>query len=656
MSAWLPWRARLSVLALLPAAPLLASAAQAEVTRFETLATDASGFEGRRFGEGGMATKITARATIAVDPADPRNAIIVDLDRAPRNAQGRVEATADVTILRPEHPNGTMVLELPNRGRRLINKLVEEASDEAGARLEKAGDAGRGFLLSQGYTVVWVGWQGDLKPEQGLRLSVPTLPGVTGPSRDEWIAGQQRGQGPLRVGLSYPIAEPAGAKLTVRARPEDAREAPEDLRFRVVDPRTIEIDRPARSFGDKAIYELTYTARDPVVMGLAFAALRDVGAFLRRDGGAANPLAMDGHPGIARSIGFGISQSGRVLRDFLYLGFNEDEQGRMVFDGMMAEIPGARRSFTNARFAQPGRNPGPSEDRGYPVDQFPFTYAVTEDALTGRRDGLMLRCRLTSTCPKIMQVDSEFELWASHGSLLVTDTRGNHLDLPPDVRAYMISGAPHLADPQAPSVRNPACQMPTSPVSASPAVRALLVALDRWVTEGAEPPASRYPTLASGTLAPAEGLYPAIPGLPYAAQYVPADLVEQAGAMPEIRGQYPLFLPRGDGDGNALGGIRLPMVEAARATYTGWNLRPDGREICTQIGSTLPFADTKAERLAKGDPRRSIEERYPTPEAYLAAVRDAAERLRAARLLLPEDASEAIAAARDGRLARLPAP
>ncbi len=626
--------------------------ARAEVTRFEVLAAERPALEGRGFGPRGQAEKITARATIAVDPADPKNAIIADLDRAPRNALGRVEAVADVTILRPEHPNGTLVLELPNRGRRLLVNLVEETDGTASARLEKAGDIGRGFLLAQGYTLAWVGWQADVRPEQGLRLAVPTLPGITGPVRAEWVHGD--GSGPIRAALPYPLATPDGAALTVRAKPEDARATPEGLGFRFPDPQTVEIDRPKASFGAKALYELTYTARDPAVTGLAFAALRDLGAFLRREGGPSNPLAAAGTSTVARSIGLGISQSGRVLRDLLYLGFNEDERGRMVFDGLMAEIPGARRSYTNARFAQPGRNPGPSEDRGYPVDQFPFTYAVTTDALTGRRDGLMLRCRLTSTCPKIMQVDSEFELWASHGSLLVTDTRGNHLDLPPDVRGYMIAGAPHFADFDAVAKATPACALPISPVSAAPAVRALLVALDRWIADDTEPPASRYPTLASGTLAGADGLYPAIPGLPYAGQHVPADLVDEAGAIPRIAGRYPLFLPRGDGDGNALGGIRLPMVEAARATYVGWNLRPDRQELCTQIGSTVPFAVTRAERLAAGDPRRALAERYPDEAAYVAAVRTAADRLAAARLLLPEDAAEAVAQARAGRLARLP--
>lgn len=630
------------------------SGAQAELKQFDIVSRDMPALEGRVFGARGTAEKISARATIAVDPADPRNAIIVDLDKAPRNTDGKVEAVADITILRPAKPNGTMVLELPNRGRRLINNLLEETGAPESARLEKAGDAGRGFLLAQGYTLVWVGWQADVTPAQGLGIRVPTVAGLTGPSRDEWVVAD--GTGPIRQRLSYPVADPASLKLTVRARPDASRETPDDMAVRLVDDQTVEITRPARGYGPRGIYELVYTARDPAVMGLGFAALRDVASFLRRDVSDANPLAVDGRPVVSRAIGFGISQSGRVLRDFLYLGFNEDERGRIVFDGMMAEIPGARRSFTNVRFAQPGRNPGPGEDRGYPLDQFPFTYATTTDPASGQRDGLMLRCRLNNTCPKVMQIDSEYELWASRGSLLVTDPAGNHIDLPEDVRAYMISGAPHFADPRAPSGQNAACTMKTSPISAAPAVRALLVALDQWVTDGVTPPASRFPSHASATLAKAAALYPAIPGLDYNGQYVPADRIAYKDAKAETLGRYPLFMARVDNDGNALGGIRLPSVAAARATYTGWNLRPDRLELCAQIGTALPFARTKAERMAAGDPRLSIEERYPSEASYVEAVAAAASELVAARLLLPDEAKEMIEQARTGTLSRLSAP
>jgi hypothetical protein len=624
------------------------------VVRFEVSGTENPALEGRIIGAHGTAEKITGRATIAVDPADPHDAVIADVALAPRDAAGRVEAVADVVILRPaDGGNGTILLEAPNRGRKLMPVLFDEADQAGASRLEEAPDDGNGFLLRQGFTLVWVGWQGDLPAAQdALRVQVPALPGVTGVSREEFVFDHARN--PVSAPLTYPAAAvPGDAVLTVRAHPDDPRLRPADLSFRFTDPRHVEIARPA-GFDAGAIYELVYTARDPLVLGLGFAAVRDVASFLRRETGG-NPL---GRPA-AHAYAHGISQSGRFLRDFLYLGFNEDERGRIVFDAINPHLPGTRRTFTNARFAQPGRNPSSQTDRLYPADQFPFTYATIDDPVSGRRDGLMLRCRLSNTCPKVVETDSEAEFFGSRGSLLVTDTRGDHLDLPPDVRAYMIAGHPHFASPGEVARRTETCALPLNPLHAGAPMRALLVALDRWVREGAEPPASRYPTRAHGTLVPAEGLYPAIPGLPYAGLHTPASLVDYSRVPPETKGSYPVLFPRTDFDGLAVDGVRLPVLEAPRATYTGWNPRAEGfgaGALCTNMGSVVPFARTRAERVAGGDPRPSVEERYPTPGAYLAKVREAAERLVAERLLLPEDAAVTIAAAEAGQLARLAQP
>ena len=426
---------------------LMIAPAQAEVIRFEQISADRPAFQGRTFGDRGTAEKITARATIAVDPSDPRNAIIADIALAPRNAQGRVEATADVVILKPARPNGVMLLDIPNRGRKLLGVLVEESAVDAASRLQQASDAGRGFLLSQGYTVVWVGWQADIPSGAAMRIDVPAIQGVTGVSREEWSFDHMLS--PVEAQLTYPAADldPSKTRLTVRARVDNPRSTPADLGLRFLDPQRVEIMRPAQGYDASALYELTYVARDPKVMGLGLAAIRDVASFLRYDASSGNPLAAEGGPSVNRAIGFGISQSGRVLRDFLHLGFNEDEAGRIVFDGMMPHIAGSRRSFTNARFAQPSRNPAPHTDRHYPADQFPFAYAVTTDTLTGRRDGLLVRCRLSNTCPRIMHIDTEYELWGSRGSLVVTDTRGYHLQQPPEVRVYMVTGAPHFVPP-----------------------------------------------------------------------------------------------------------------------------------------------------------------------------------------------------------------
>jgi hypothetical protein len=633
----------------------LAAPAKAEVTRFNVLERAASALQGRSFGAAGQVEKITASATIALDPANPRNAVIADLDRAPRNADGRVEATSDVLILRPAHPNGILLFEIPNRGRRLISAWFDNSSIQGSIRLDQADDAGRGFLLSQGYTLVWAGWQADAPTGADLLgIRVPTVSGITGAVRQEWSFGDTTS--PRRATLSYPVADRASAKLSVRGRADDPRQNPPEFKLAFIDDTTVEITRPPGLAAD-ALYELTYTARDSRVTGMGLAAIRDVTAFLRRESGAANPLAADGQSSISRAIGLGISQSGRVLRDVLYYGMNEDEAGRLVFDAMMPIIPGARRSFTNDRFAEPGRNPGPEFDRLYPVLRFPFTYAVTEDAFSGRRDGLLLRCSLTNTCPRIMQADSEFEFWGSEASLLVTDTRGRHLELPQDVRLYLIAGSPHGNVADAVVSRRAACTLPLNPVYGGPAFRALLTGLRAWITEGIPPPASRFPTLAQNTLVPAGDVYPVpIPGLGYRAQYARGEAIEQAEPLPKVRGEYPIYLPRAGADGNALAGVRLPLLAAARATYTGWNPiagADGGQTLCTQMGGTLPFAATRAERIAASDPRPSIEELYPTPDAYVSAVKAATARLVDERLLLAEDAAEAIAAAQAGTLARL---
>ena len=591
------------------------------------------------FGTAGTVEKITARATLALDPADPHNAVIVDLDRAPRS-NGRVEATTDVVILRPAHPNGTLVFEVANRGRKLLVGAAGDSDGTAGSRLERASDVGNGFLLEQGYTLVWAGWQGDTVP--GMRIDTPVVPGVTGPSRDEFTFTDATQR---RTTLSYPIADRASAQLTVRAHADDPRQPLPAPIF--IDDSTIEIVRPATMPAD-ALYELDYTARDPRVFGMGLAAIRDVVSFLRH-GTAQNPIAGQ----TTHAIALGISQSGRVLRDALYFGMNQDEAGRQVFEGMFPLIPGARRSFTNARFAQPGRNPGPVFDRLYPVLAFPFTYPTLTDHLTGRTDGILARCTATATCPKIIQLDSEFEFWGSQASLITTDTRGAPIDMPANVRLFMLAGAPHSNPASAVVTRNPGCALPLNPVSNGPALRALLTALDAWITTGTEPPASRYPSRADRTLVPAAEVYAApIPALGYHAQYVRAALIEPTAPLPTIRGTYPLFQPRAGRDGNAVSGLRLPLIAAARATYTGWNsiAGTEGeQDLCTQMGATLPLPATHSAT----DPRPALDELYPAPDSYVTAVRAAAAALVHDRLLLPADAAAMVTSAQSGTLDRL---
>lgn len=636
----------------------LACAAHAEVTRFDVLET-VPAFEGRSFGTVGSYVRVTARATIALDPADRRNAVIADIDKAPRNAAGKVEATTDVVILRPADAargNRTLFLDVPNRGRKRAPQLFDDASDAGSNNIDKAADAGLGFLHGQGYTIVWVGWQADI-PSQPRQLAVqaPVLPGVTGPVRDEFLFDHLRS--PATQTLSWPIADPASLAVTVRARWDAPREKPAGLAVRATGAQTVEITRPASGFDAAALYEVTYTGRDPILLGMGFAATRDVAAFLRKDTSAANPLAAGGAPLPQRAIGFGVSQSGRFLRDFLHLGFNEDLQGAKVFDGLMPHIAGARRMATNVRFGNPGRNARHPQDPSWQADTFPFTYESLTDPLSGKRDGLMQRCRANDTCPRIIHTDSEHEWWASRGSLIVTDAAGNHLDLPPDVRAYMIAGTPHFNESTDKLRRAPTMALPINPMHAGAPMRALLVAMQGWITTGAQPPASRVPMRAHGTLVAAADAVPAnIPGLPYAAIYTGAAYTDPTVFPPKVLGHYPVFVPRADADGMAIAGIRMLALAAPRASYTGWNPRPEGYGPGTLFalqGAVVPFAATRAEREAARDPRPSLAERYADDAAYVAAVRAAAAQAVAERLLLPEDAQRAVEAAAQGTLAKL---
>lgn len=646
---------RKTVAFVIAAACTFPTALQAQVVKFDVLER-VPAFAGRSFGDVGPYERITARATIALDPADDRNAVITDLTLGPRDADGRVEATADVVILRPAdatHGNGTLLLEVPNRGRKLAPQLFDDSSQPN--RAEAAEDAGIGFLHRQGYTMVWVGWQADIPSKPGqLALAAPVLKGLTGPAREEFVFDNTTN--PARATLTWPAAEQANLAVTVRAAWAEARQTPPQLSARLVDPTTVEITRP-EGFDAGALYEVTYTARDPALLGMSFAAVRDVASFLRRDRTSANPLLAGLNPSVNRAIGFGVSQSGRFLRDFLYLGFNEDTKGRVVFDGLMPHIAGTRRMATNLRFGQPGRNPRHPQDPAWQADLFPFTYATLSDPLTGRTDGLLRRCSLSVTCPKVMQTDSEHEWWASHASLLVTDLQGNHLDLPDNVRAYMIAGTPHFAGPNDRMHTEPAMALPRNPMHSGAPMRALLTDLDGWIRDGVMPPASRVPMRAQGTLVPAESAVPTnIPGLPYAGRYTTAVFSDQSVLPPKEIGRYPVFVPRADTDGIAIAGVHLLALAVPRATYTGWNPRAQGfgpTAFYPLQGAVLPFAPTEAARKDANDPRPSIEARYANDEAYVAAVKREAARAVAERLLLEEDAVRSIEAAQKGTLAKL---
>ena len=621
---------------------LVPADSRAQVTRIDLEIVESPALGGERFGQVGQYERLRGIVYAEVDPDDPRHREIVNLDKAPQNARGRVEYSTTVEIYRPidmRHWNRALYHTVPNRGR-------------AGAA-EPA-------LLEMGLALVRVGWQGDLSPTE--TNIVPFLPVATrpdgssiiGPALEEFIFNDADTHATVRLTYSAASFDPKRAMLTVRRDQSAPRLTPDTLTWGFVDADEIRIERPA-GFDGGAIYEFTYAAKDPIVMGLGFAAMRDVISFLRYDStdsaGNPNPLAFEGLPTTAISLG--ISQSGRSLRDFLFQGFNEDVSGRIVFDGMHPNIAGSRKTFTNYQFGQPGRWQKQHEDHVFPGDQFPFTYTTLTDAITGRTDGLLERCTASNTCPKIIHSDGEAELWQARSSLVVTDALGGHVDLPDNVRVYLIAGTQHGGGPGV-HVATPTqgiCQNLNNPLALGQIRLALSVALYEWVANGAEPPASRFPTVANGGLVAAMSTgFPEIQGVEYSGSYNPLHLRDYHSLPPEDGEAYTVLVGRVDADGNMVDGVRHPNLSAPIGTHTGWNLRREGfgeGGQCAGTGSFVPFASNRAESEALGDPRQSLAQRYPSHAAYVREVTHAADALVRDRLLLPSDAATIVELARN---------
>ena len=641
------------------AALLLAAApAAARITAFEVTAEERFA-DGQDFGAGPY-LRIAATARGELDPADPRNAPIADLALAPRNGRGWVEYATEVVILRPADParaDGRLLTEITNRGRKMLFRDLFE-SPEAQPVLNtarSAGSAGLALPLRRGTTVVWNGWDPEAPAaNDGLRLALPVLPGVTGPVRDEFVFGTRINPADRPTApLSYPVADPDPGKagLTVRRTRQDA---PEPVAFAYAGDRAIRLEPEGRRFTPGSIYEFRYPATGARPLGIGFAATRDLIGFLRQGGpdGQGRPGPLAGMT-IRASYAVGISQAGRWLRHFIDLGMNADGRGGRVFDGVLAHIAGAGRVFANHRFGQPDRTATWHEDFAYPEIWFPMAAAATTDPVTGWRAALM---RGDGSDPLLMEVNTSTEYWQKAASLTHTDPAGLR-DLPelPNTRHYLVAGTRHGGRFGATGARGN-CHHANNPHSASPVLRALLAALEDWTETGRPPPASRVPRIADATLVPAERVqqrFPRLPGALPPPSVTPAAAVADwvAGRRGAEEAWHPL-VPAIDADGNELAGIRLPDIAVPRATYAGWNLYAAAGlqgEPCDREGSLFPFAADAAARRAAGDPRPSLAERYPGRAAYVAAVRVAAELLVAERLLLPEDgAAYALAAEREG--------
>ncbi len=627
--------------------------------RIEVTERETPVFDGTTFGSVGAYERLHGRLFGELDPAHHLNAGIVNLDRGERNENGNVEYRSDFRILKPldlDRGNGCLVYDVPNRGNQPIMPRLNGALE--GGHPRHAGD---GFLMRRGFTLVWSGWQGDVPPgADRLTARFPIIPGITGMVREEFIAEatgllgdsniQELSEERFVGTLVYPVADPTGATLTVREREADPRVTPPGLAWRLVDERHVEITRPtAPGFDRGAIYEFIYRARDPIVMGIGFTAIRDFVSFLRY-ATKANPLAPQGRPQIRHTLGFGISQSGRVLRDLVHLGFNQDLAGRRVFDGILPVVAGSRRTCLNWQFAQAGRYSRQHEDHSYGDDQFPFSYATLSDPISGRSGGILQRAHGAGVCPKVLHLDTESDFWQARSSLVATDTSGADIVMPDEVRVYSVSGVPHA--PFRPLTK-PVTQLPGNRLGYGAFMRAPLAALFEWVESGIAPPDSRFPSRAAGTLVPpaeAHETFPRLPQLKFPTVLNELRLRDHSVEPPIESTAYPVFVQSTDADGNALDGIRHPLITVPLATHVGWSLRASGYgegELFTIQGSMVPFAETEAERRRTDDPRPSLEMRYASRDAWAARVADAVHRLVAERLLLTEDGDRLIAAARE---------
>ena len=617
--------------------------ARAEVTRV-AIATRAdvggTGYE-----------KIVGTIYFAVDPKDPHNRLVVDLDKAPLNGAGRVEFSSDLYILRPKAPrgNGAALVDVLNRGR----KMVLDGFNRGVVSPDPAGDSdlGDGFLMRFGYTLVWVGWEFDI-PDQpmGMRLHAPIAmeqgKRITGVVQAAWTASAAATEFVVTDLAMYDASDPDGpdsALVTCTTMLANMCEGVQRDKWRVKG-HTVMLDT---GFEPGKTYRVSYRAENPPVAGLGFVAVRDTTAWLKRQPDAFAPLQY--------AYAFGSSQSGRFLRSFLYEGFNTDERNRQVFDAVIAHIAGASRLRLNERWATP------VSLGAYNATAFPFADVSLRDPVSGAQEGLLDNPRMGAHAPKVFYTNTSVEYWglARVAALVHTSPDGTaDLALPDNVRVYFIAGTQHSPSRFPAAITNG--QQADNPVDYWWTMRALLLAMHKWVKEGAAPPPSRYPRLQDHTLVPASALsFPAIREVASPPRGPEAGLRVANPYLPPVQGMgggaagrpLPLWVPAVDEDGNERAGIRLPDVAVPLATYTGWNFRRPAigapGELAPLVGSSIPFAATRAARETAKDPRRSIEERYRSLDEYLAQVEQAFDALVKSGFLIYDDRPRILQRAED---------
>src|SRR5246500_1488262 len=633
----------------------------ARVARVE-IASRQDVLNGKTFGEAGSYERIIGRIYFSLPVANPHNQRIVDLNNAVNLKNGEVEFSANFMALRPKDAkkgNGSLLLEVPNRGHSRIVAVVD------GGDWDAARDPGDAWLLRNGFTVVSLGWQWDAYGDDALRLDAPiaTENGktITGLLRGDFMLTKEAPEVPLGHlilgaigGSEYPVAAPDDPRNTLTVR--DSREAARIVIPRsewqfahTVDGKLAPSDRHIRlngGFQAGKIYEYVYAVADPVVAGGGFAVVRDFAAYAKHAPDAITPAA--------RVYGEGISQNGRFLRDFLYQGFNADEEGRMALDGVLAHVAGAGRGNFNYRFAQPSRDAQPTSSVFFPTDIFPFTDQPEKDPLTGESGGLLDRAVADKVVPKIFFSNTSFEYWGRVAALIHTTPDGRQ-DMPisENVRIYRFTGHQHFPGPFPPAKGQDylAGQQRQSALPIRYFWRAMIANMDAWVRNGTPPPASSYPKISAGTLVPLGAYaFPKIPGVnqpheasaAYRLDYGPKWHEGILSIQPPKVGEaFPVLVPQVDADGNERDGVRLPEITVPLGTYASWNLRdpsigaPDQR-VAFEI-SYIPFPKTAAELKKLGDPRKSIAERYTSREEHLNRYVHALDELVKQHCTLEED-------------------
>jgi len=658
-------------IALAAGAMLAATAADARITKVQITATEKPTFGGFSWPGVGQYEKIVGKAFGEVNPGDPKNSVIVDIGLAPRNSSNNVEYSFDFYILKPiDLSKGAhkVMYEPPNRGNKTWNTFGRVPGGNDPGSITAPAVLANAFLMPRGYTMVWSGWDKSAGANTANFNATITLPiaknpdgtSITGPAYEYIVTS---GTSPFT--LNYPAAtlDKTQATLTHRVHLNDppAVIPASDWNYNA-SGTTINLAPAGWVAND--IYEFSYTAKNPTVNGLGFAAIRDWNAWLRYEIvdeiGTPNPLAGD----ITRIYTEVVSQPGRLLNDFRHLRFNQAENGKRVFDGMMQWIAAGDGINMNYRFSQPGRTERNRQDHLYAEGVFPFANVTTHDPITGKTDSRYASCTATGTCPLGVEIYSANEYWVKGASLLHTDPTGS-VDLPdsPFARNYFISSHQHGTGS---ATSKGACQQFLNPLNSAPVQRALFIALDEWSTQGTPPPQTRVPRLADGTLVPPlpqSGMgFPNIPGVTYTGLKTTRYLLDYGPdyytlGIPTFNPPlitppyednaangpiYPSFVPKTDSDGNDIAGVRLPDVTVPLATYTGWALRagPQANDGCEGSGQYIPFAKTRNERAVSGDPRPSVEERYPSFGQYYSAVIRAIDGLVRDRLMLCEDADD----------------